>query len=88
MLNSTIATLVVVVVVLAVTTTVQGFAPAASQQGRTAGSTQLQKSIFDAISDMDLWAPDKDSNEYGARNKKKVSLLDRYDTVSYCSRWE
>jgi len=70
-MNSTVA-FVVVVVVLAVTTTVQGFAPAASQQGRA--GTQLQKSIFDAISDMDLWAPDKDSNEYGARNKKKLSI--------------
>merc|ERR1740124_1237064 len=69
-MNSTF-TLVVVAVVLAVTV-VQGFAPAASQQGRV--GTQLQKSIFDAISDMDLWAPDKDSNEYGARNNKKLSI--------------
>mmetsp|Transcript_28450 Transcript_28450/g.28804 ORF Transcript_28450/g.28804 Transcript_28450/m.28804 type:complete len:187 (-) Transcript_28450:351-911(-) len=71
MMNSTTFALVFVAVVLAVTA-VQGFAPAASQGGRT--GTQLQKSIFDAISDMDLWAPDKDSNEYGARNKKKLSI--------------
>lgn len=25
------------------------------------------------IANMDLWAPVKDSNEYGARNKKNVS---------------
>ena len=75
MMTSTFTTLVVAVVL--VVTTVQGFAPA-SQGGRA--GTQLQKSIFDAISDMDLWAPDKDANTYGARNKKKVSLFNCYLT--------
>jgi len=69
MMTSTFTTLVVAVVL--VVTTVQGFAPA-SQGGRA--GTQLQKSIFDAISDMDLWAPDKDANTYGARNKKKLTI--------------
>ena len=35
-------------------------------------STQLYKSIFQVVSDMDLFAPKKDQNDYGARNKKKL----------------
>merc|ERR1712238_241555 len=59
-----------VVLVVASTTTVEGFTPASRQLvqgGRPATTTQLQKSIFDAISDMDLWAPDKDANTVGVR---------------------
>ena len=48
---------------------VQGFAPA--PQAR-AGS-QLQESLFDKVAQMDLFAPKKDQNTYGARNKKDVS---------------
>jgi len=71
-MNSTIATTLLIAVVLVAV--VQGFTPSSLQGGRGETSTQLNKSIFDAISDMDLWAPDKDSNSYGARNNKKVSL--------------
>ena len=35
-------------------------------------STQLNESIFKKISNMDLWAPVADSNDYGARSKKKI----------------
>jgi len=35
-------------------------------------STQLNESFFKKISDMDLWAPVADSNNYGARGKKNV----------------
>jgi len=71
-MNSTIATTLLIAVVLVAV--VQGFTPSSLQGGRGETSTQLNKSIFDAISDMDLWAPDKDSNSYGARNNKKLSI--------------
>ena len=47
---------------------VQGFAP--NSQGRS--DTQLA-SLFDRISNMDLFAPKADQNTYGARYKKDVS---------------
>jgi len=47
---------------------VQGFAP--NSQGRA--DTQLA-SLFDEIANMDLFAPKKDQNTYGARYKKDVS---------------
>jgi len=75
-----------VVLVVASTTTVEGFTPASRQLvqgGRPATTTQLQKSIFDAISDMDLWAPDKDANTYGARKKKKLGIGDIKAGKSY-----
>lgn len=37
-------------------------------------STQLQKSFFKTVFDMDLFAPVSDQNDYGARNKKNVSF--------------
>lgn len=37
-------------------------------------STQLNESLFRKISNMDLWAPVADSNEYGARAKKNVKV--------------
>ena len=37
-------------------------------------STALNESIFSKIANMDLWAPVKDSNDYGARNRKKVNI--------------
>merc|ERR1711966_398026 len=43
------------------------FAPSASAPQ---SSTQLNESIFSKISNLDLWAPVKDSNDYGARGKK------------------
>ena len=35
-------------------------------------STQLNESLFKKISNLDLWAPVADSNDYGARGKKKI----------------
>ena len=43
-------------------------------------STQLNESLFKKISNMDLWAPVADSNDYGARGKKNIktgSLTER-----------
>jgi len=78
---------VTVAIVLVVAATVQGFTPSSRQLvpgGRVGGtSTELQKSIFDAISDMDLWAPDKDANTYGARKKKKLGIGDIKAGKSY-----
>ena len=59
-----------IVLALVLVAAVQGFAPVS--QGRV-GTNQLQASIFDAIQDMDLFAPKKGQNDYGARNKKEVS---------------
>ena len=44
------------------------FVPASNQRA----STALNESLFKKISNMDLWAPVSDSNEYGARNKKNL----------------
>ena len=55
------------------------FAPSAG--GKVSSSaTQLNESLFKKISNMDLWAPVADSNDYGARSKKKIvtgQLTDR-----------
>jgi len=59
--------------VAAVVSTVQGFAPQGSA-GRVAPSTELQASLLDAISGMDLFAPKKDQNTYGARKNKNLSI--------------
>jgi hypothetical protein len=61
----TYAVLLAFVVVAAV----QGFAP--NSQGRSV--SQLNESLFDKVANMDLFAPKKDQNTYGARNKKDVS---------------
>ena len=37
-------------------------------------STQLHKSLFRTISEMDLFAPQKDQNDYGARSKKNANI--------------
>mmetsp|Transcript_18608 Transcript_18608/g.22802 ORF Transcript_18608/g.22802 Transcript_18608/m.22802 type:complete len:173 (-) Transcript_18608:377-895(-) len=49
------------------------FAPANTNARQ---STQLaeKKSLFKTISDMDLFAPVKDQNDYGARGKKNVKV--------------
>ena len=47
------------------------FAPA--NNGARA-STQLQESFFKTIFEMDLFAPQKEQNDYGARNAKNVSF--------------
>jgi len=55
--------------VLALIAVVKGFSPVPR---RRAGS-QLNESLFDAIANMDLFAPKADQNTYGARAKKNVS---------------
>ncbi len=50
------------------------FAPSAGDRA----STQLaaeKKSFFSTVFDMDLFAPQKEQNDYGARNKKNVSAV-------------
>merc|ERR1719384_1191968 len=37
-------------------------------------STQLNESLFQKISNMDLFAPKADQNDYGARSKKNVKV--------------
>ena len=54
--------------VAATVASASAFAPA--PQGQS--STALNESIFQKISDMDLFAPKKDQNTYGARSKKNV----------------
>jgi hypothetical protein len=57
------------VITLGLVASTQAFAPVS--QGRT--NTELSVSFFDKIFGMDLFAPNKDVNTYGARNKKNVS---------------
>lgn len=45
------------------------FVPAANT---AQSSTQLSESLFKRISNMDMWAPIADSNDYGARQKKGI----------------
>ena len=59
---------ILLLAVLAVAT--QGFAP--TPAGRT--STELKKSFFDSIFEMDLFAPKADQNFYGQREKKGVCV--------------
>jgi hypothetical protein len=58
------------VLALGLVASTQGFAPSSSQ-GRA--NTQLSESLFDSIFGLDLFAPKKDQNDYGARGKKDVS---------------
>eukprot|EP01082_Thalassiosira_pseudonana_P014018 g12564.t1 g12564 contig6:2164860-2165686(+) len=44
------------------------------QNGNARQSTQLNESIFKKISNLDLWAPVADSNDYGARSKKNIKV--------------
>jgi hypothetical protein len=41
---------------------------------QTPQTTQLNESIFRKIANLDLWEPVKNSNEYGARNKKNIKV--------------
>merc|ERR1712021_316254 len=59
-----------VVVALVLLTAVEGFAP--HSQARV--GTEIRGSLFDAIADMDLFAPKKDQNTYGARKNKNLSV--------------
>ena len=63
----------VVAAALVLVADVQAFAPV-STQGQGVTSTQLQGTIFDAVAGMDLFAPKKDQNTYGARAGKDVSF--------------
>jgi hypothetical protein len=67
----------VAVITLGLVASAQAFAPS-STQGRA--NTQLSESLFDSIFGLDLFAPKKDQNNYGARGKKDVSnfVFDRY----------
>jgi hypothetical protein len=58
-----------IVLALVLVAAVQGFAPAS--QGRV--GSKLNESLFDKVANMDLFAPKKDQNTYGARAKKNVS---------------
>ena len=53
------------------------FAPSTQQPKSTALSAiqkKKGKSIFSIVSDLDLFAPKSDQNDYGARNKKKITV--------------
>jgi hypothetical protein len=75
----------VVAVALVLVADVQGFAPVSSQ-GKVV-STQLQGTLFDAVAGMDLFAPKKDQNTYGARNKKDVSNTTALWYCKYMYLW-
>lgn len=85
--NSDITTMqsYAVILALVLVAAVQGFAP--ESQGRA--GTQLRATLFDRISNMDLFAPKADQNEYGARNKKDVSTPSestKFMTIQ-CNTW-
>jgi len=61
-------TIKVAALLVAFVASTQAFAPAASS-GRVATA---RESIFSRISEMDLFAPKKDQNNYGARAKKNL----------------
>ena len=52
--------------------TASAFVPSGGKVSVPTTTTQLNESIFKKISNMDLWAPVADSNDYGARSKKKI----------------
>ena len=46
-------------------------------------STQLNESFFQKISNMDLFEPNKDQNDYGARSKKGSTGVAKLNDNSY-----
>lgn len=60
----------VIVLLVAAVASTQAFAPLPTS-GRVATA---HESIFSRIADMDLFAPKKDQNEYGARAKKNLAV--------------
>jgi hypothetical protein len=58
-----------VALTLACVASASAFAP---QQAPVRQTTELN-ALFNKIFDMDLFAPNKDQNDYGARSKKTVS---------------
>ncbi|KAG7359147.1 hypothetical protein IV203_015736 [Nitzschia inconspicua] len=67
------------IVALSLVAGAQGFAPVS--QGRV--GTQLSESLFDKVFGMDLFAPVKDQNNYGARAKKNLKLGEIKEGSSY-----
>lgn len=59
-----------IVLALVLSTAVEGFAP----QTQARVGTEIRGSLFDAIAEMDLFAPKKDQNTYGARNNKNLKV--------------
>jgi hypothetical protein len=59
------------VISLGLVAATHGFAPLS--QGRA--GTELQESLMSKVFGLDLFAPVKDQNDYGARSKKNVSLF-------------
>mmetsp|Transcript_22512 Transcript_22512/g.21632 ORF Transcript_22512/g.21632 Transcript_22512/m.21632 type:complete len:160 (-) Transcript_22512:257-736(-) len=57
-------------IVVATLASASAFAPASN--GRPATSLAEKKSFFKSVFDMDLFAPNADQNDYGARNKKTM----------------
>jgi hypothetical protein len=57
------------IIAFAIVAGAQGFVP--TSQGRAA--SQLSETLFDKVIGMDLFAPVKDQNNYGARANKNVS---------------
>jgi len=57
------------VVIAACVASASAFAPASQPKF----DTSLNESLFAKIANMDLWAPVKDSNDYGARAKKNLT---------------
>ena len=70
-----------VVLALVLVVAVQGFAPVS--QGRA--GTKLNESLFDKVANMDLFAPKKDQNTYGARAGKNVSTPTN-SKKNFCSK--
>lgn len=57
-----------ILVAAATLSSASAFAPAP----KAPQSTELHESIFTKLSNMDLWAPVSDSNNYGARGRKNI----------------
>jgi hypothetical protein len=68
-----------VAILIAVVASTQAFAPAPA--GRA--STAVSESIFSRISNMDLFAPQKTQNDYGARGGKASTNIGKLSAKSY-----
>lgn len=63
----------VIAVLFAIIAAATAFAPAFN--GRTTTSLAAKTPFFESVFDMDLFAPDPKVNDYGARNRKGVSMI-------------
>lgn len=71
-------------IVATVASSVSAFAPTpVTKKTVTTTTSQLHESLFKKISNMDLWAPVSDSNDYGARSKKKKIVTGKLTDKSY-----